>query len=156
MGLEGKGVDGMTFSWWKVPLHHLTHRCNLHLPPAWNCIGVIRVANCKNKKAAKTRKLMRNVFSCFVFTGRSLTSQEMSFIKNFKWCFPFVFRNIVPNIILKFCPRKCFRYQIIDVETQPRLSDWVTDTPGELPLSISNNFQNLYNITLYTNQLTKY
>ena len=64
----------------------------------------------------------------------------MLVIKNFIRQFPFIFLNIV-HIILKFHPRKCFRYQIIDVETQPRLSDWVTDIPRGLPLSISNNFQ---------------
>ena len=53
--------------------------------------------------------------------------------------------------MLKFCPRKCFRYQIIDVETQPRLSDWVTDIPGELPLSISNNLQTFKSTTFKNN-----
>ena len=39
--------------------------------------------------------------------------------------------------------RKCSRYQIIDVETQPRLSDWVTDIPGDYLFQFQTIFQHL-------------
>ena len=84
----------------------------------------------------------------FYSLGRALTraahpaGQDMSIIKNLERHFTFVFLNIV-HIILKFCPRKCFRYQIIDVETQPRLSDWVTDIPGDYLFQFQTIFQHL-------------
>ena len=134
--------------------------CNLHCHR--EIVLVSFVFQCQKQERLQRRSshrevpthLIRWVFSCriyralpacFLFTYPA--SQDMSVIKNFERHFTFVFPNIV-HIILKFCPRKCFRYQIIDVETQPRLSDWVTDIPGELPLSISNHFQTLLNITL--------